>query len=189
MSSADFLFSERQQRMLAALILHPKRQYGTNELLAIGGPGVGAGRNAIKAFDRAGIIKKSARGNQVAYSIDVDHPIYPELRSICLKTFGMSDLVAKELQRFADRIQMAFLFGSMVDGNERPDSDVDLMIVGTLDVFALGESVERLQSTLGRQIDLNLHTPDEWRSLATDRVIGKIMNGNRIMIALRGNDG
>ncbi|MBY5713298.1 hypothetical protein [Rhizobium leguminosarum] len=94
MSAADFLFSERQQRMLAALILHPERQYGTNELLAIGGRGVGAGRNAIKAFDRAGIIKKSARGNQVAYSIDVDHPIYPELRSICLKTFGMSDLVA-----------------------------------------------------------------------------------------------
>ncbi|WP_245514826.1 nucleotidyltransferase domain-containing protein [Rhizobium leguminosarum] len=101
----------------------------------------------------------------------------------------MSGLVAKELQRFADQILMAFLFGSMVDGNERPDSDVDLMIVGTLDVFALGESVERLQSTLGRQIDLNLHTPDEWRSLVTDRVIGKIMNGNRIMIALRGNDG
>ncbi|WP_245514824.1 hypothetical protein [Rhizobium leguminosarum] len=47
MSAADFLFSERQQRMLAALILHPERQYGTNELLAIGGPGVGAGRNAI----------------------------------------------------------------------------------------------------------------------------------------------
>lgn len=188
MSAVDFLFSERQQRMLAALVVHPERQYGTNELLAIGGSGVGAGRNVIKAFDRAGIIKKSARGNQVVYSIDVAHPIHPELRSICLKTFGMSDAVANELQQFADRIQTAFIFGSIVDGNERADSDVDLMIVGDLDVFELGEAIERLQSTLGRQIDLNLHTPDEWRALATDRVIGKIMNGKRVIIALNQHD-
>lgn len=182
MSAIDFLFSERQQRMLAALILHPRRLYGTNELLAICGPGVGAGRNVIKAFDRARIVRKAARGNQVVYSIDVDNPIYPELRSICLKTFGMRNAVAMELQPFANRIQTAFLFGSVVNGDERPNSDVDLLIVGDLDVFELGETIERLHATLGRQIDLNVYTPDEWRALGNNRAIGAIMKGNKIMV-------
>jgi len=50
--------------MLRALILLPDRQYGTNELLSIGGAGVGAGGNVIQAFERSGIVVKSTRRNQ-----------------------------------------------------------------------------------------------------------------------------
>jgi hypothetical protein len=63
MSAVDFMLSERQQKMLGALILHPDRQFGTNELLAIGGSGVGAGRNVIEAFEESGIVVKQRRGN------------------------------------------------------------------------------------------------------------------------------
>jgi predicted nucleotidyltransferase len=182
MSSIDFMLTDRQQKMLAALILHPERQYGTNELLAIGGAGVGAGRAVIEAFENSGVVVKQKRGNQLLYAINLHNPIYSDLRSICLKTFGMADVVAQELQPFKDRIQLAFLFGSMVRGAERPDSDVDLMVVGDLDVFELGEAVERMQKILGREVDLNLHTSEEWKSLAGDRVIAAIMKENKIMV-------
>lgn len=182
MSSVDFMLSERQQKMLGALILHPDRQYGTNELLAIGGPGTGAGRNVIEAFERSGVVVKERRGNQLLYSINTANPIYPDLRSICMKTFGMADVVARELEPFRDRIELAFLFGSMVRGTERPGSDVDLMVVGDVDLFELGEAVDRMQQVLGRDIDLNLHTPSEWKALENDRVIGAIMKEDRIVV-------
>ncbi|WP_327210241.1 nucleotidyltransferase domain-containing protein [Rhizobium leguminosarum] len=182
MSSIDFMLTDRQQKMLSALILHPERQYGTNELLSIGGAGVGAGRAVIEAFENSGVVVKQKRGNQLLYSINVHNPIYTDLRSICMKTFGLSYVVAQELQPFRDRITLAFLFGSLVRGSERPDSDVDLMVVGDLDVFELGEAVERMQRTLGRDVDLNLHTPEEWKSLAGDRVIAAIMKEDKIMV-------
>jgi len=65
-----------------------------------------------------------------------------------MKIFGMAELVARELEPFRDRIEQAFLLGSMVEGDERPDSDVDLMVVGDIDVFELGTAVERLQENL-----------------------------------------
>lgn len=182
MSSIDFMFSDRQQKMLAALILHPDKQYGTNELVAIGGSGVGAGRHVIAAFEKSGVVVKQKRGNQVVYSINTLNPIYPELRSICLKTFGMAEVVREELSPFAGRIELAFLFGSMVRGTERADSDVDLMVVGDLDPFELGVAVERMQRALGRDVDLNLHTPAEWKGLENDRVIGAIMKEEKIMV-------
>jgi predicted nucleotidyltransferase len=182
MSSIDFMLTDRQQKMLAALLLHPERQYGTNELLAIGGAGVGAGRAVIEAFENSGVVVKQKRGNQLLYAINLHNPIYSDLRSICLKTFGMADVVAQELQPFRDRIDLAFIFGSMVRGAERPDSDVDLMVVGDLDIFELGEAVERMQKILGREVDLNLHTPEEWKSLAGDRVITAIMKEEKIMV-------
>jgi hypothetical protein len=50
-SIVDFMLSRRQQRMLGARIVHPDREFGTNELISIGGSDVGAGRNVIKDLD------------------------------------------------------------------------------------------------------------------------------------------
>lgn len=182
MSAVDFMLSERQQRMLGALLLHPDRQYGSNELIAIGGPGYGAGRRILEQFEQSGIVVKSARGNQRLYSVNREHPIYPELRSICFKTFGISQVITKELARFEGRIKLAFVFGSIVEGTERPDSDVDLMVVGDVDVFELGAAIERIQEALGREVDLNLHTPEEWRALESDHVTRAILKGEKIMM-------
>lgn len=182
MSAVDFMLSERQQRMLGALLLHPDRQYGSNELIAIGGPGYGAGRRILEQFERSAIVVKTARGNQRLYSVNSEHPIYPDLRSICFKTFGMSEVIAKELASFKNRIKLAFVFGSTVEGTERPDSDIDLMVVGNVDVFELGAAIERIQEFLGREVDLNLHTPEEWRALESDHVIRAILKGKKIMV-------
>ncbi|WP_244564530.1 nucleotidyltransferase domain-containing protein [Rhizobium sullae] len=94
----------------------------------------------------------------------------------------MTDVVARELQPFKDSIEQAFIFGSVARGFERPDSDVDLMVVGDIDVFELGPTLEKLQKVLGRAVDLNLHTPSEWQALAGDQVIGAIMKEERIMV-------
>jgi len=182
MSAVDFMLSERQQKMLGALLLHPNRQYGSNELIAIGGPGYGAGRRILEQFEQSGIVVKSARGNQCLYSVNSEHPIYPDLRSICFKTFGMSAVIAKKLAPFKDRIKLAFVFGSTVEGTERPDSDVDLMVVGNVDVFELAAAIERIQEFLGREVDLNLHTPEEWRALESDHTIRAILKSEKIMV-------
>ncbi|TAU68279.1 nucleotidyltransferase domain-containing protein [Rhizobium ruizarguesonis] len=185
MSAIDFLLSERQQRMLGALLLHPDRQYGSNELIAIGGPGYGAGKRILDQFERSAIIVKTARGNQRLYSANSHHPIYPELRSICFKTFGIAELIAKQLAPFKDRISLAFVFGSIVQGTERADSDVDLMVAGSVDVFELGEAIGRIQKALGREVDLNLHTDEEWEVLQGDQVIAAILKKEKIMVIER----
>lgn len=182
MAAVDFMLSKRQQRMLGALLLHPERQYGSNELIAIGGPGYGAGRRILEQFEQSGIVVKSTRGNQHLYSVNSEHPIYPDLRSICFKTFGMSEVIAKELAPFKELIKLAFVFGSTVEGTERTDGDVDLMVVGNVDVFDLGVAIERIQKILGREVDLNLHTPEEWRALESDHVIKAILKGQKIMV-------
>ncbi|WP_246647928.1 nucleotidyltransferase family protein [Rhizobium laguerreae] len=168
--------------MLAALLLQPERAFGTNELIAIGGAGVGAGRNIVEAFEKAGIVANQRRGNQLLYSINRAHPLYSDLRSICMKTFGLADVVTEELQPFRDRIKLAFIFGSIARGSERPDSDVDLMVVGDVDVFELGPALENLQKTLGRDVALCLYTRNEWKNVAGDQVITAIMRGDRMMV-------
>ncbi|WP_183845590.1 MULTISPECIES: nucleotidyltransferase family protein [unclassified Rhizobium] len=48
-------------------------------------------------------------------------------------------------------MEAAFACGSVARGSDRPDSDVDLMVVGDVDMFDLGPVLQRLQQTLGRE--------------------------------------
>jgi predicted nucleotidyltransferase len=183
MSSADFLLSERQQNVLRALILHGERELSVSDLMRVAGPGNGATQRILDTFREAGIVTRRARGNQRLFSVNKKHPIYPELRSICLKTFGLADVISNELAKFAPNIETAFVFGSIAKGDERADSDVDLMVVGEVDYFELGEAIENMKGALGRDIHLNLHTPAEWNDMQSDRVIRAINSEPRIMVA------
>lgn len=176
------MLSKRQQKMLGALLLRPDRQYGSNELIAISGSGYGAGRRILEQFERSAIVVKSSRGNQRLYAANRRHPIYQELRSICFKTFGIAEVIAAELAPIMDRISLAFVFGSIAHGTERTDSDIDLMVVGHIDVFDLGQAIERIQNLLGRDVDLNLYSDEECNDLQSDHVIAAIMSAERIMI-------
>ncbi|MBY5751791.1 nucleotidyltransferase domain-containing protein [Rhizobium leguminosarum] len=182
MSLVDFLFSRRQQRMLAALLLHPARQYGSNELIALSGPGNGAGRRILDQFELSGLVLRTSRRNQRLYAINISHPVYPELRSICLKTFGLGKTIAEGLTPFRDRIALAFVFGSIAHGTDRADSDVDLLIVGQVDAFELGEATEHMEKSLGRSLDLNLYSTAEWDAMKTDRIVTSVVGGAKIML-------
>lgn len=172
-------------RMLGALLLHRQPQYGSNELIAIGGSGYGRGKRILEDFERSSIVIKTARGNQRLYAANTKHPIYPELRSICLKTFGIADRITEELAPFKDRISLACVFGSIAQATDRADSDIDLMFVGSVDLFDLGEAIERLQKSLGKDVDLNLHTEGEWETLHDAHVITAIMEAERIIVISR----
>lgn len=168
--------------MLSALFLHPDRQYGANELIAIGGPGQGAGKRILEQFENSGVVTKTPRGNQRLYSANKQNPIYSELRSICLKTFALAHVIGEGLSKHRDHISEAFVFGSIAQGTDKPKSDVDLLLVGSVDLFDLGEALERLEKALGRRIDLNLYTDEEWNNAQGDRVVRLIVEGSRITI-------
>lgn len=182
MSLVSFMLTERQQRILRVLLMHPDCQYSFSDLVRLAGRGNGATQRVMERLEVSCLVLKSARGNQRRYSINRAHPIHMELRSICIKTFGLADLVSEELEPLKPQISEAFLFGPVARGSDRPDSDVDLMIIGEVDIFDLGSCVSLLETRTARTINLNLYTTQEWIDLRNHSVIRSISNGPRIEI-------
>ena len=86
-----------------------------------------------------------------------------------VKTAGVGDVLRAALVPLADRIHVAFLFGSLVRGNERPNSDADVMIVGDVTFAEVVSELSRAQETIGREINPLVYPPEEFRSkLAAD---------------------
>ncbi|MBK5915242.1 nucleotidyltransferase domain-containing protein [Rhodocyclus purpureus] len=161
-SLADALFSSLQQRLLRLLFGQSGRSFYGNELLRLTGTGRGGLQRELEKWAASGLITISTVGNQKHYQANPDSPIFSELRGIALKSCGLADVLRDALAEVADRIQLAFVFGSLAKGTDTAASDIDLMIVSDSLAYAdVFERVASAEATLGRKINPTLYTPVE----------------------------
>ena len=66
--------------------------------------------------------------------------------------------------RLADQkdIQVAFIFGSIAEGSEKADSDIDLLVVGEIGLRSLSRFLQGLTGELGREINPYVLAPEEF---------------------------
>lgn len=182
MAGLDFLVPKGMQRVLAPLLLHPGRTYSLSDLIRAAGGGRGGTQKNVETLHRAGVITDRRAGNQRLFAIDTSHPLYSELRSLGLKTFGLADRLREAISPFQERIEMAFVFGSIASGAETATSDIDLLVVGDLDFFDVATRLADAEADLGRPIHLNLVDAAEWSNWKQGPVGDAIVRGPKIMV-------
>ena len=103
-------------------------------------------------------------GNQKRYRANPDAPIHDELAAIVRKTFGLAAPLREALAPLADRLHVAFVYGSVAKGSDTASSDIDLMLVS--DDLTYPEVMTALHpviESLGREINPTLYTPADLR--------------------------
>ncbi len=160
---ADALFSKVQQRVLGLLFAQPDRSFYTNEIIRLTQSGTGAVQRELAKLETVGLITLTTFGNQKLYQANRDTPLFAELHSIVLKTFGLSDILKEDLKPIASQIQVAFIYGSIAKHEDKANSDIDLMIIGEdLSYAVLFPLLEKAQTQLGRKVNPTCYTSKEW---------------------------
>ena len=160
---ADTLFSKTQQRVLALLFGQSQRSFYANEIIAFAAMGSGAVQRELAKLVKSALITVKKVGNQKHYQANHQAPIFDELRSIVMKTFGVADVLRVALQAHWPQIELAFVYGSMAKGSEQAHSDIDLMVIGEqISNAALLDALQPLQQQLGRTVNPTLYTPAEF---------------------------
>lgn len=161
---ADALFTSVQQRVLALLFGQPERRFLSSELIRMADSGTGATHRIVKRFAYAGLVREEVEGRQKYYQANPDSPVFEELVGLVRKTVGLVGPLRVALSRLGHRVHAAFVYGSVAAGAERAGSDIDLMVIADdLDYPTLYEAVEPLERQLGRAVNPNLMTLEEWR--------------------------
>ena len=86
-----------------------------------------------------GLVKKTARGNLTIYKINRESVIHDELKRIFMKYELLDDLLSSRLR--TEQIRYALIYGSFAKGTEGERSDVDLLVVGSVDEDVLSKAV------------------------------------------------
>jgi predicted nucleotidyltransferase len=158
------LFGKTRRAVLALLYGHPDESFYLRQIARATGAGMGALQRELKLLAGAGVIRRSEIGQQAFFKANADSPVFHELRNLIIKTFGVADVIRAALSPLADKIQTAFIFGSMVSGEIKQGSDLDVMIIGKIEFAGVVAALSPAQETLAREINPSVYPPAEFRS-------------------------
>jgi predicted nucleotidyltransferase len=161
---ADALFSPVQQRVLALLFGQPGRSFRSSEVIGLADSGTGAVHRQLIRLADSGLVTVTRVGNQKHYQANRDSPVFGELHGLVVKTIGLAEPLEKALAPFKERIQAAFVYGSVAKGTDTARSDVDLMVIcDDLSYSDLYSALQEAEVALGRPVHLSLATAAEWK--------------------------
>ncbi len=161
---AGALFTPVQQRVLGLLFGQPARRFQSAELIRLAGSGTGATHRVLKRWAESGLVRVSTQGNQKYYQANAESPVFEELAALVRKTVGLIGPLREALAHLADRIQAAFVYGSVASGEDQAGSDIDLMVISEeLDYQTVFEAVQQAEQRLGRSVNPNMMTLAEWQ--------------------------
>jgi predicted nucleotidyltransferase len=181
---SSLLFGDRRRRLLGLLMLRPERDFHVREIARSTGLDAANAQRELKRLQSAGLVTSVRSGNRLHFKADTSSPIFSELASIMRKTSGIADVLREALLPLADRIGVAFVFGSVAKGEEGPHSDVDLMVVGDVEFADVVQAAHGAQEKLGREVNcVTMKLADFKRKLAgNERFVTRLMAEPKLLL-------
>ncbi len=177
------LFGAYHQRLLGLLLMRPEQSFHLREIERLTGVPSGPAHRELKRMQRAGLLTAVRVGNQVRYQANRGSPIFVELSGIMRKTSGLADVLRDALAPLSDRIDVAFVFGSVARGEEGSHSDVDLMVVGDAGFDEVVGVLHPLHERLGREVNAVVMKPAEFRRRARESsFVARVLSGKKLML-------
>ena len=137
-------------------------------------------------LEQIGIIrsrKDQERPNRIYYGLSQEFPLFPEIKSVFLKSTGAEGVLKKVLAGVKG-IDCAFIYGSVAFGKEGPSSDIDLFIIGNVRLEELSKILEKPKVTLNRTINPMVFSVKEFKSRIgkSDPFISRLIDEPKIML-------
>jgi predicted nucleotidyltransferase len=158
------LFGTVRREILALLLGRPDEKFYTREILRAAGGGSGAVQRELRQLTEAGLVERTTRGRQVYYSANRGAPIFNELQSILQKTAGIGDMLRGALVPvLGEKIDLAFVYGSVAAGKDSARSDIDLMVVGDAELAEVVPLIRSAEARLGREVNPSVYRRRDFR--------------------------
>jgi predicted nucleotidyltransferase len=171
-------------RLLVAFTAEPNRGFYQRELQRITGAHLRQLQRDLVRLERSGFVERRAHGNRVYYQAVAGHPAFPELRGLMAKTLGVGESLRIALLPLGERIELAFVFGSVARGDDVAGSDVDLFVVGSVGRKELSVALASAAVSLGRELNPVIVPRDEFAARVRDRdhFVTSVLDGPRMWL-------
>jgi predicted nucleotidyltransferase len=126
----------------------------------------------------SGLLLREKIGNQVFYRANTDCTIYEELAAIFRKTMGLTSLLQDALSDLDDKIEVAFVFGSVASGRQTAGSDLDICVLGDVSLLEVVKALSPVQETLQREVNPVVMTAKKFSDLSgrKDRFVTRVLS-------------
>jgi predicted nucleotidyltransferase len=162
-----YLFgSQAKARLLGVLFSNPHEAYHLRGLATMAGVESGNAVKMLRALAAAHLVKQVSDPRGARYQADDRSPLFGALRQL----FLAADALLQDLRRVADTLQAeeVHVFGSMARGTARPDSDVDILVVGDLSTIEAQAAFKPVARKHKREVSVLVVDRDTLRKQAAE---------------------
>lgn len=183
-SLKDLLGSPARVRLIIHFLVHPDERLHLRGLQRHTGLGHRSLQRELDKLLDWGLVEREEEGRRVYYVPNLEHPRWEGLRAV-IRGFARPEEVLEEaLADLRDRIEAAFIYGSVASGQERIDSDLDLFVVADdegLSRSDLSGSLMDAGFLLGREVNVKFYDRGELRetSRSPSRYLRSVLRGEK----------
>jgi hypothetical protein len=162
-ATIDALFPPTRQQILATVLLQPHRSWYLSDLAVhLGRRNPSSLQRELESLVAGEILHRRQEGNRVYFQANRDCPVYMDLVGLLSKTVGLADVVGAALVPIAERIDVAFIHGSVARSEQHATSDIDLLVIGDVGLSQLSPALRAAEQQLGRSIGASVYSPVEF---------------------------
>lgn len=155
------LGSSARAKVLSCLLLPGARPVHVRELGRLCGLPYSAAQREVKLLEDLGLVEAEQVGRSKRYHVVAGAPLIPALRDLVRQAVGVVPLLRAAVDR--EGVEFSFVYGSVAAGEDLPDSDVDVMVIGDVDDDEFSQALDEVARQTGREITPVTYRPDEFR--------------------------
>jgi uncharacterized protein len=183
MKTAEMLFGSRAKSALLLTIYNkPNESFHVRELIRSLGMGSGVVQRELGNLTKLKLVRMERKGNRCFYQANTENSLFPDLQSIVLKTSleNVPDVMKKALRTLKPKIRTAFVYGSVARREAKPESDIDVMIVGDTTFDEVVPRLAKAEAKLHREINPTIYSEPEFRT--------RLIDGNHFLNTVLGDE-
>jgi uncharacterized protein len=179
---SETLFGRTRGAVLSVLYGHVGESFYLRQLARLAGKSLGPVQREIWQLVDAGLVTRKIHAARTLYSANQDSPVFTEIKSLVTKTIGVHDVLYSAVESLRKKINLAFVYGSVVRSRETPSSDVDLMVVGRVDFSSVVSKLVNAQKVLNREINPTVYSVKEFQSKLHSNFLKNVLGQNKLFI-------
>lgn len=159
---AGLISSKTRIKLLIRLFFNPKTRSYLRELAKEFGVSTNSVREELNQLTDTNLLKSERNGRQVYYTANVDHPLFPELKSMVSKVMGIDQVIDGIVNRLGD-LELAYLIDDYAEGKDT--GIIDLLLVGEIDQYHLTDLSRKTERYIKRKIRSLVLSREEYNEL------------------------
>lgn len=147
------------------------------------GTEINAVRRELDRLTKVGFLKREPRGNRVYFRIKSDSSLFSDLQSMVAKETGLGEKLLSNISGLGN-IKLIFISKPFYSGRLSKSTEVDLFVLGRVDLTVLDKIVKGEESRIGQEINYTVLTEEEFEFLKKrrDNLIINILLEPRLVI-------
>ena len=179
---SETLFGRTRGAVLSILYGHVGKSFYLRQLARLTKIALGPVQREMRQLVEAGLVTRKTLGAQTLYSANQKSPVFREIKNLVNKTVGMHDVLAGALDPLRERINLAFVYGSVARSRETENSDVDLMIIGRVDFDEIVENLAGAEKLLNREINPTVYSVKEFGKKVRGNFLKNVLAEKKLFI-------